>query len=266
MANTPPKDKRFESGEIVFWCHQCGHKYSVHYGIVDEQYGFNVYIDYLAPRERRRIYSDYIKGVPIDEFETEQRFHKLPKGWTYNTKLFEIKYDDFTQEEHNLEFDFDNPDTIGETLKEEYDKGFLVKRAKIFHGSIESEITKDGWRIHKGYPQDWGINRTPNYITVTCSKVYRTYNEAQKEVDKHIAEYKRQAALSDYDWSVEQIDKVLGYYKNIYDLTDSEIKQYRDWILSQDGIENIELRIHFGNLEWKNWNIHKKWHGIETNM
>ena len=41
MANTPPKDKRFESGEIVFWCHQCGHEYSVHYGMVDEQYKFD---------------------------------------------------------------------------------------------------------------------------------------------------------------------------------------------------------------------------------
>lgn len=43
MENTPPKDKRFESGEIVFWCHQCGHEYSVHYGIVDEQYKFDVF-------------------------------------------------------------------------------------------------------------------------------------------------------------------------------------------------------------------------------
>ena len=141
-----------------------------------------------------------------------------------------------------------------------------MKRSNIFHGEICSEITKDGWRIHKGYPQDWGINRTPNHTTVTCSKVYRTYDEAQKEVDEHIAEYKRQAALSDYDWSVEQIDKVLGYYKNIYDLTNSEVKQYRDWILAQDDIENIEVRIHFGNLEWRNWMKHKRWHGIETNM
>ena len=38
MANTPQKDKRFENGEIVFWCHQCGHEYSVHYGMVDEQF------------------------------------------------------------------------------------------------------------------------------------------------------------------------------------------------------------------------------------
>lgn len=185
---------------------------------------------------------------------------KYPTHFTVSSK--EFKAIEISDEEINFKLDINKP----ETLKEAYDKGFLVKRSNIFHGSIESEITKDGWRIHKGYPQDWGINRTPNHTTVTCSKVYRTYDEAQNEVDEHIAEYKRQAALSDYDWSIEQIDKVLGYYKNIYDLTDSEVRQYRDWILSQDDIENIELRIHFGNLEWRDWERHKKWHGIETNM
>lgn len=118
MANTPSKDKRFESGEIVFWCHQRGHEYSVHYGMVDEQYKFDVYIDYLTPRERRRIYSDYVKGVLIDEFDTEQRFHKLPKGWSYDTKLFEVKNDDLTDEEINFKLDINKP----ETLKEAYDK------------------------------------------------------------------------------------------------------------------------------------------------
>lgn len=29
---------------------------------------------------------------------------------------------------------------------------------------------------------------------------------------------------------------------------------------------NIELRIRFCNVEWRNWMKHKKWHGIETNM
>jgi hypothetical protein len=138
MANVPPNDKRFESGEIVFWCHQCGYKYSVHYGMVDEQYKFDVYIDYLAPRERRRIYSDYIKGIPIDEFNTEQRFHKLPKNWSYDTKLFEIKQDPLTDEEISFKLEINKP----ETLKEAYDKGFLVKRAKIFHGSINQKLQK----------------------------------------------------------------------------------------------------------------------------
>lgn len=53
---------------------------------------------------------------------------------------------------------------------------------------------------------------------------------------------------------------------SIYNLTDSEVKQYRDWILAQDDIENVEVRIHFGNLEFRDCTKHKKWHGIETNM
>ena len=87
-------EKRFKQGVIVYWCHQCGHKYSVHYGMVDEQFSDAVVIDYIVPRERRRV-----DGVPIDEFHSEQRYRKLPKGWTYNTKLFELTWDDLTESE-----------------------------------------------------------------------------------------------------------------------------------------------------------------------
>ena len=88
-------EKRFNQGDIVYWCHcDGGGEYSVHYGMVDEQFSDAVCIDYLAPRERRRV-----DGIPIDEFQSEQRYRKLPKGWTYNTRLFEISYDPLTEEE-----------------------------------------------------------------------------------------------------------------------------------------------------------------------
>ena len=74
MVNTPPKDKRFESGEIVFWCHQHGHEYSVHYGMVDEQYGFDVYVDYLEPKERRRI---HFGNVEWRKWEKHKKWHGI---------------------------------------------------------------------------------------------------------------------------------------------------------------------------------------------
>lgn len=266
MANKPPIEKRFESGEIVFWCHQRGHEYSVHWGIVDEQIDFNVYIDYLEPRERKMIFSDYIKelknGVPIDKFETEQHFHKLPKSWSYNTELFRIEYDDLSKEEKEHLIIFDIPETIKVAL----DKGWIVKRSEIFHGNISTEITSNGWRITKGYVQDYGIGRKPNYTTVNCRKVYRTCGEAKKEVDEHIAEFQRQAALSDYEWSVEQIEKTLDRWKAIYGVSENEVDQHRQWLLSQDDVENIEVRISNGDIQWKIWNKHKKWHNIETNI
>ena len=31
-------------------------------------------------------------GVPIDEFKDNQKYRKLPKGWTYDTKLFDLEW------------------------------------------------------------------------------------------------------------------------------------------------------------------------------
>ena len=169
-------EKRFNPGDIVYWCHHKGNAdYSVHYGMVDEQFSDVTVVDYLVPRERRRV-----DGVPIDEFQSEQRCRKLPKGWTYNTELFKLTWDDFTPEEKEFVLDISKP----ETLKEAYDKGYLVKDNTIFHGVIEDEITKDGFRIVKKYPM-W--QHHIDHVSIRPDKVYFTYEEAKKEVDENIA-------------------------------------------------------------------------------
>lgn len=69
-------EKRFNPGDIVYWCHHKGNAdYSVHYGMVDEQFSDAVVIDYLAPRERRRV-----DGVPIDEFKASKDIESFLKG------------------------------------------------------------------------------------------------------------------------------------------------------------------------------------------
>ena len=174
-------EKRFNPGDIVYWCHHKGNAdYSVHYGMVDEQFSDAVVIDYIVPRERRRV-----DGVPIDEFQSEQRYRKLPKGWTYNTELFKLTWDDFTPEEKEFVLDISKP----ETLKEAYDKGYLVKDNTIFHGVIEDEITKDGFRIVKKYPRE--TFHHIDHVSIRPDKVYFTYEEAKKEVDENIAEFHR---------------------------------------------------------------------------
>ncbi len=137
-------EKRFKNGDIVYWCHSDGNgRYSVKNGMVDEQFSDAVVIDYLALRERR-----LVNGIPIDEFDSESKYKKLPKGWTYNTKLFKITYSDLTEEEVNYRIDAKKP----ETIKQAYDLGYLVKDCTIFHGVIEADITKEGYRIVKKYP------------------------------------------------------------------------------------------------------------------
>ena len=242
-------EKRFNQGDIVYWCHQCGHEYSVHYGMVDEQFSDAVCIDYIVPRERR-----LVDGVPISEFESEQRYRKLPKGWSYDTKLFEITYEPLTADEIAFKIDITKP----ETLKSAYEKGYLVKDSTIFHGQIEDEITKDGFRIVKKYPRDL---HHIDHTSVRPDKENITYEEAKKEVEDNIAEFHRQASLSDYDWSVEQIDKTLNLWKRLSDSSENEVKQYRDWVLGMSNVEDIEVRLFGGNIQWKYWK-NKRWNYI----
>ena len=245
-------EKRFSPSDIVYWCHHKGNvDYSVHYGMVDEQFSDAIVVDYLVPRERRRV-----DGVPIDEFQSEQRCRKLPKGWTYNTELFKLTWDDFTPEEKEFVLDISKP----ETLKEAYDKGYLVKDNAIFHGVIEDEITKDGFRIVKKYPRE--TFHHIDHVSIRPDKVYFTYEEAKKEVDENIAEFHRQATLSNYDWAVEQIDKTLDMWKAFNDASDKDVKAYRDWLLGMKDVENIETRLWGKQIQWKYWK-NTRWNCIE---
>ena len=244
-------EKRFKNGDIVYWCHQNGHNYSVKLGMVDEQFSDVVCMDYLSPIENRKV-----NGIPIDEFKNEDRYKKLPKGWTYNTRLFEMTYDDVSDGDLNK---YINGLMDSDGIKRLYDKGLLVKDCTKFHGVVEEEITKDGYRVIKKYPM-WH-NHISN-VSVRSDKVYFTYDEAQQEVDEHIAEFNRQANLSEYEWSLEQIEKTINRYIFIQGETDKVRERYKDLFINMSNLEDIETRIFDGNIQWKYWK-NKRWSNIE---
>lgn len=125
----------------------------------------------------------------IDDFVSEEKYKKLPKDWTYDTQLFEITTDKKVLDEFELfSYDIKNPNDI----KEAYNKGLLVEKNKIFHGMIESEITKQGYRIIKKY-YCWMNNA--NSISIEPYKVYRTYEETQAEVDRHVFEFNKHICI-----------------------------------------------------------------------
>lgn len=254
--------KIFHNGDIVYWCHQKGYNYSVHFGIVDLQYdGGTVDVDYLVPRERRRV-----NGIPIDEFENEDKYKKLPKGWSYDTELFKVTYDDYTAEE--IDFGMTNNETQTfitnpKKIKEAYDKGYLVKKKTIFRGIIEADITTNGYRIIKTYPR-WG-ERVICHVSINPYQLFSTYEEAKKIVDDNKAEFIRQSELSDYDWSVEQIDKTLEHYKILTHCSDREIQRYRKFILDLDNVEDIDTRVSLGNIQWK-YCKNQRWNNIELGV
>ena len=244
-------EKRFKNGDIVYWCHSEGNgRYKVKSGMVDEQFSDAVVIDYLVPRERR-----LVNGIPIDEFESQTKYKKLPKGWTYNTSLFEITYSDLTEEETLYKFCIEKP----ETIKQAYELGYLVKDCTVFHGVIEEEITKEGYRIVKNHPM-W--RHHIDHVSIRPDKVYFTYEEAKNEVDKNVKEFERQLSLTDYEWSVEHICKNLDIFKAIHGLPERDIDSYREFILGMDNVENIKTRIYQGQIQWK-YEDNKRWNYIE---
>lgn len=74
-------ENRFSKGDIVYWCEREGGRYTVRFGVVEDQYSDGVYINFLELRERRRI-----DGMSLDEFRKTchlAKYKKLPKDWSY---------------------------------------------------------------------------------------------------------------------------------------------------------------------------------------
>ena len=246
--------KTFKDGDIVYWCHQCGHKYTVRFGMVNTLYSYPraIYVDYLVPRERR-----IVNGIPIDEFQPETRYQKLPKGWTYDTQLYQITYDELSEEEKDI--DITNPNAI----KDAYTKGYIVKKENVFCGYVDEDITKDGYRLIKKY---YSNNEDAIYSTTLIpSNLYLTYQEALEIVEKHTAVFYQQAEMSEYDWSVKEINKTLEHYKVLAQCSDREIQRYRDWILKLDKIEDIETRVFQRCVQWKHLK-NQRWNTIELSV
>lgn len=243
-------EKRFNQGDIVYWCHNTNGYYVVKYGMVDEQFSDAVVIDYLVPRERR-----LVNGIPIDKFESETKYKKLPKDWTWSTKLYQMTYSDLSDEEKEFIFDISK----SEILKEAYEKGYLVKDSTIFHGIIEDEITNQGYRIVKKYPM-W--KHHIDHVSIRPDKVYFTYEVALEEAEKLNKEILRQTRLTDYEWSVEQIEKTLWRWKALSGASEEEMNIYKQWLLNLDNVDDIETRIFGGQIQWK-YADKKRWNYIE---
>lgn len=243
---------KFHEGQIVYWHKQEGNIHSVGWGMIDEVFHDVNCIDILEPRENRIIICPDGR-IPIDELPTVTRWYKLPKGWKYNTKLFDIDLEKYPG--HDTVIDLRNPDSILEL----YSKGLLVKASTKFHGELQTQISKEGWRIVESYPSGYHDNTHTSIYPFEC---FTTYEEAKASVEAYETELRRQANLTDYEWSVEEIDKTLNRWAKLYGIPEDDKNKYRDWILSLKNVEDIEVRCYGANIQWKYWK-NKKWRNIE---
>lgn len=188
------------------------------------------------------------------DFETPSKWSKLPKNWSYDTKLFDISFSPLPKE--FKDYSIKKPDDI---LKA-YKKGFLVKISDNDHSEICTEIDENlGWRIVRSY---FNTKYKPDLISLEYHNVYKTYEEALGIVKSHELALKEQSEMSGYDWAVKEIDKNLNAWAVIYGISDKTKLKYREWLLRLDNVENVETRIYSKYIQWKYFD-NKRWKNIE---
>lgn len=256
MSNAELNPKEFEIGSVAYYVskYSNGEPY-VDYGIVEEHYPSCVCLEKLEIVEFR-----IINGIPYDKFKTPTPWKKLPKGWSYDTKMWEETVDaEFAERASTISVK--DPEQIIEAYK----NGILIPRIKATFSRIETEFgdgfnggAKGEYRLVKRSSIPPFVQSPSAHISIEWRKVYKTYCKAKAVIDEEIKEKKRVAALSDYEWAVEGIDRSLDSLVSRYGISEQDRLRYREWLLSLSNVEEIDTRVHTGVLQWK-YAKNKKW-------
>ena len=148
-----------------------------------------------------------------------------------------------------------------DVIREGIDKGFYVlpstQRRDL---SAQSEITTKGWRIVPyNYAKDCCApegKRRSDYVSVPFYQTYATYEEADYFIKQYRAELERQSNLSDYEFDMEPLERVLELcYLN----TDNEKNVIRKVIgkMFKDD-KDIDMKNSSGRFLWRKSGM-KKW-------
>lgn len=220
-------------------------QWRVEFGTVEEHYPDVIAIQLYEPKDMRTV-----NGVPIKDFETPTPWRKLPKGWSYDTRLWEEGFIPYPREDYDLKTE--------EGILAAISDGVFVKVQDNEHSRIESEIDNNkGYRLIKKYD-------TPMYWTSeNFREVYATYEEAEKVVAEHDAQLAAIAAMSDLEWSVYEIDQTLNHWAAIYHVSDYEKEKIRNFLMELDNLEDVDVRSFSGRIEWKYWK-NKRWNSINV--
>lgn len=246
--------ERFPQGSVVYYIETEPCERIVKFGLADEYFHDALYIKLLHLKDTR-----LINNIPYNEFKTPTRKQKLPKKWTYRTSLF-TEGDDTSCYKEFRKIKISNPKTILDA----YDKGYLIDAEKYDASWIESVIEQDGYYLTRKYPSVYNCpeRRVKPYIFVPYHKVYRTYEEAQRVIDDWEAEQQRRAAQTDYEWNAENLDYELDRFQYMYNKSNEDIQQIRDFILALPNFEDLEFKVFNGVFQFKNCNK-KKWRNAE---
>lgn len=244
------QNKELPIGTVVFYIHQHGMKREVKWGVVADRYPHNVVLELYDVFERRMI-----NGIPYDEFVPDERYQKLPKGWSYDTRLYEQEIKKIPGEMwtalRKLAI------TCPQNIQRAIDVGYFVPVRTIDYSHIDVDYQKNqGFRLFKTMYRD---EHHPSNLTFAWNEIYADYRDADESVKQYEEEMHIEAEMSDLEWSVYEIDHNLN---RAIAMTEANRIKCHNFLLSMDNVEDIETRVWGGYIQWKYWK-NKKWNNID---
>lgn len=245
----------FPVGSVVYFIkdevQRVGDRYTVVFGIVESHISRSVVeVEMYDFCENRTV-----DGIPVQNIEFPTMWRKLPRGWTIGDPLWEFgSIDRAEQFPEAVHLSIHKPEDILKAIE----IGLLVKVKDKSYYSLETELgSKTGWRI----VQKWMPKVPPRYKTAYVWNLYPTYEEAKAVVEDIHREWERQAALSDEEWSIEEIDRTLDRWAACCAIPIETQLRYREWLLSLDNIEDVVTRVYMSEIQWK-YDHNRRWHSI----
>lgn len=232
-------DRRFNRGDIVFFINGLDVDWGEVLEIYDDKYGLQVY----ETKDLR-----LLNGIPIDEYKFDDKYHKLPKGWTWDTPLYDLSID--TGKFIGITL----PKTVDE-IRHCIDIGFFVKPSdQSKNYLVDAEVNKNGYRLVFRYDSgyfhkiDWiGNRRNSNYRSIPFYNCFATYEETQDVISQYKKEIESQANMTDREWCLYEIRRVAERCN----YSESEVNYIINMFERDHKLEKIEVRNSLGTLEWK---------------
>ena len=198
----------------------------------------------------------YIDGVPIQDFHSEQEWRKLPKGWTYDTKLFIVEsIVPEWEQKRRKELSWADPEDVKAGRRE----GVVVLKKDVFHGEIRAEVDRNkGFRVLKQYPH-WALNygnRDRDYERVPLKELFRTYEQAAERLKQIRSNAAKESAMTDDEWSWEEIKKELAVVDGLY------AEECLEFLRALPDIWDVEVRRRNGTIYWRRYEKRTEWEKI----
>lgn len=250
--NLNPKD--ISVGRYVYFIRKRWNRYYVMGGFVYDHYHDGIAIQCVTLPDRRMVKSVFTEEpVPFAEFPWRTDYAKLPKGWTWNTQLFEIFHRPLTEEESRVaSIRQDDPDAPSR-FAEAYQAGILVNVRDVEDFEIKSVIDKQGYYLvkdGKSYTFN-GDSRPIDTVMLSPCEVFLTYEGASEAVKEYEAELKAQAEMTDLEWAEFEIRKDVERWAALYHIQEADWRRTLEFLLNHKELENLETRLGNGTLLWR---------------